>query len=123
MQGDGEPEKRIRRDPSQRVVFGLCLVISLCIYLLRDQLPRGESVWWGWIMVGVGILLVVESLIREFNMKNRWSTYVRLILAALLAEAGAGFIYGFEEIRHIFIFTCIQAILLAILFRRRFVRA
>ncbi len=123
MAESAEMEKKRRKDPSGRVLLGTCLIVSICIYVLRGLFPRGNELWWAWILVGIGCLLVIESGIREFNMKNRWSTYVRLVVGAFVGEVGAGFIYGFGELRILYINTIIIIILCAIVSRHKFVNA
>ncbi len=123
MPESAETEKKRRKDPSGRVLLGICLTVSICIYFLRDLFPRGNKLWWAWILVGIGCLLVAESGIREFNMKNRWSTYIRVIVGVSLAEAGLGFIYGFGELKFIYAFTLFYVPIYTFLFRHRLVKA
>ncbi len=123
MPESAETEKKRRKDPSGRALLGIYLIVSICIYFLRDLFPRGNKLWWAWILVGIGCILMAESLVREFNMKNRWSTYVRSMVGAVLAEVGGGFIYGFGELKILYMTTFIYAILSIVLFRHRFVKA
>ncbi|MBU7016262.1 MAG: hypothetical protein HXS44_02040 [Theionarchaea archaeon] len=74
------------------------------------------------IGVGIGLLFVFESLVREFNCRNRRSTYKRFVLGVALAEVSAGFIYGFEEFKLIYLVTFLTIALNTILLKNRFIR-
>lgn len=66
---------------------------------------------------------VALHLIRELNIKNRWSTYKRGIAAIVLIEGGAGITYGFEKFTFIYAFTLIYGLIHTFLFRHRLVKA
>ena len=91
-----EMEKK-QKDPSRKVILGICLIMSICIYFLRDVLPHGKELWWAWMGMGIGLLLLIESLIREFNYRYRWSTHLRAIVGVVLLVVSGGLIYGFRQ--------------------------
>lgn len=91
-----EMEKK-SKDPSRKVILGICLIMSICIYFFRDVLPHGKEMWWAWLGMGIGLLLLTESLIREFNYRYRWSTHLRAIVGVVLLVVSGGLIYGFRQ--------------------------
>ena len=114
-----EEKKRVIRDIPEEVIFGLFLILVISMYLLRDQLPHGARMWRAWIMVGTGILFVLDSVIREITMQHRWSSYARFVVGIVLAEVGAGLIYGFGEFTFIYISTFAYIFLYTVMARHK----
>ena len=114
-----EEKKRVIRDIPEEVIFGLFLILVISMYLLRDQLPHGARMWRAWIMVGTGILFVLDSVIREITMQHRWSSYARFVVGVVLVEVGAGLIYGFEKFGSIYVCTIVYISLYTVINRHR----
>lgn len=120
---ENETKKKWVKDPPKKVLFGLFLILAICIYLFRDNLPHGIELWWAWIIMGIGFLLIIDAIIRDLNIRDRWSTYKRFILAVALIEGSAGVIYGFGRLTGIYMTTLIFVILYTFLRGHELVKA
>lgn len=97
-----EIEKK-HKDPSGKVILGICIIMFICIYSFRDILPHGKELWWAWMGMGIGLLLLIESFIREFNYRYRWSTHLRALVGVVLLVMSGGLIYGFRQFMVIYV--------------------
>jgi|YelNatPaOPRAMG01_1025707.scaffolds.fasta_scaffold11595_7 hypothetical protein len=94
-----EPQKRPRRggygkDPFPLISVGLFLVWTGVLWFLRAEsiLTMGE--WWQWFLVGVGIILILERLIRYLLPVYRRPVLGRIFLGMTLIAIGTSFMLG-----------------------------
>ncbi|MFQ6088797.1 MAG: hypothetical protein ACE5K0_07855 [Candidatus Methanofastidiosia archaeon] len=97
MSEDEEIEEKWRRDPLGGVFFGLILIVVASIYLLRNQLPSGEELWWAWAIAGIGFVFLLEVVIRSVKPEYKRPSLGTAVLGVVLIAVGAGIVYRLEE--------------------------
>jgi hypothetical protein len=77
------------------VFFGLMLLTIGGVYIVRAQLPD-PGLWWAWVLVGIGIISLLDACIC-YSRPEWWkSVFGRLVLGVILVILGGSAIYSLE---------------------------
>jgi len=88
----GGMEEKYRRDPFSAIFFGLILILAGVLWFLGAQNHLTD--WWPWFLVGLGVILILERLIRYTSPAYRRPMFGRMLFGVILICIGASFIYG-----------------------------
>jgi hypothetical protein len=88
-------EGKYHRDPLGGVFVGLVLLTIGGIYLARAQLPNPE-LWWAWVILGIGIVFLLEAGVRYSRPEWRRPVFGRIMLGIILIILGGSLVYGVE---------------------------
>lgn len=114
-----EKIKNWNRDPPIWIFIALCILSITIIYFLRNYLPKGNESIWGWCMVGIGCAFMVDVILRQTHIENRWSTYIRELVGFIFFLLGIGFICGFREFLDTYIYIIIFISIFTLFIRKR----
>ncbi len=98
MSEDRQEDEYRRRWQHERrasgVFWGLVLILLGIVLFLSSQgwLPWGD--WWQFFLIGLGIVFLIESLVRYSNPAYRRPRFGRVIAGLVLIFVGAAFIFG-----------------------------
>ncbi len=114
-------EEKWRRDPLGVVVWAVILIWA-GVALLADNLgllAQFEQLdMWGVILVGAGVIVFLEVIVRLLVPAYRRSVGGTLIFAAVLVGAGLGNMYGWNVVWPAILIAIGLSILLRALFPR-----
>ena len=88
-------EDKWQKDPLSGVFVGLILITAGVIYLGRSYLPDPD-LWWAWIMVGIGMISLLDAVVRSTKPEWKRPLFGKILLGVILIVLGAGFIYQIE---------------------------
>ena len=111
--------ERRRQDRIPGLFWGLLLILVGAIFLLRSQgfLLQGE--WWQYFLIGLGIIFLIEALVRYLIPTYRYSSFGRFIAGIVLVFVGIAFLYGVGQWWPVVLIAVGVIILLAVWLRRR----
>jgi hypothetical protein len=94
---DEEMQEKWRRDPISGVFFGLILVLLGVVFFLaaQDWISWGD--WWKYFIIGLGVIFLIEVLVRYTRPAYRRPISGRLIAGLVLICIGAAFIGGIGD--------------------------
>lgn len=88
------------RDPIGGVIFGLGVILCGIIWFLLESglifIEKLEELWWAYLLLGIGLLLVLEVIIRILFPKYRRGIFGKLILSFILIAIGGSNILEIE---------------------------
>ena len=116
---DEEKQEKWRRDPISGLVFGLIVVLLGVVFFLsaQDWISWGD--WWKYFIIGLGVIFLIEVLVRYTRPAYRRPIFGRLIAGLILICVGLAFIGGFGEWWPLILIVVGLAILLNVLLRRK----
>jgi hypothetical protein len=91
----GEEEKKKRRDdPVSGITGGLIIILLGVVFLLTtlDYISWGE--WWAYFLLGLGLILIVDGLVRVSSRPYHRHVTGKFIGGAVLIIIGASHIFG-----------------------------
>ena len=116
--GEGTQEKW-RRDPISGVVFGLTLAILGVTLFLAAQGRISWDDWWKYFIIGLGVIFLIEVLIRYTRPAYRRPMFGRLVAGLILICVGVAFLIGIGSWWPLILVAVGLAILFYILLGRR----
>jgi len=112
-------QEKWRRDPISGVVFGLILLVLGVLLTLAVQDLVSWDDWWKYFIIGIGVIFLIEVLVRYTKPAYRRPMFGRFIAGLILICVGVAFIGGFGNWWPLIIVAVAVAILLKILFGRK----
>lgn len=82
------------KDPFPGIFTGLVLVLIGVLWFLRAERLLVSGEWWQWFLIGLGIILILERLVRYLSPVYRRPALGRIFLGMILIAVGASFILG-----------------------------
>lgn len=98
----GEKEEKHEKgekstDKTQIVVGGLFLIwLGISLYLVQTHYTNWDR-WWPYFVIGIGLVLIVQGVIRYSTLRYRGAAMGSLIGGAVLSIIGLGGIMGMED--------------------------
>ncbi|MDY6907465.1 MAG: hypothetical protein SV910_04420 [Chloroflexota bacterium] len=93
--GEGMEEKW-RRDPLSAIFFGLFVVVVGLFFLLAAVGVIAWDEWWTFFLMGIGVVFIVEALVRYAMPAHRRPMFGRLLMGLILLAVGAAFLFGLQ---------------------------
>jgi len=112
-------QEKWRRDPISGVVFALILLILGVLLTLAVQGVILWDDWWKYFIIGIGVVFIIEVLIRYAKPAYRRPMFGRFIAGLILICVGIAFIGGFGNWWPLIIVAIAVAILLRLLLWRK----
>ena len=112
-------QEKWRRDPISGVVFALIL---LTLGVLLTLAVRGLILWddwWKYFIIGIGVVFLIEVLIRYAKPAYRRPMFGRFVTGLILICLGVAFIGGFGTWWPLILVAIAVAILLRLLLWRK----
>ncbi len=116
--GNHRERRRGRRGPFGGLFWGLLLILIGVLFFAQNQAWIPEDTWWQWFLVGLGLILLVEALVRYNNAEYRITALSRVIAGIALVIVGAAFLIGFSQWWPLVLIAVGVAILIAFWQRR-----
>lgn len=82
-------------DPVSGIFFGLIVILVGVLLLLAKMEYIPWYNWWAYLLTGLGILFLLEVVVRASQPTYRRPYLSKLIAGTVLIAIGAGNIYGF----------------------------
>jgi len=89
-----EIEKKRGKDPLAGITGGLIVILLGVLFLLRNMGYLHWGNWWAYFLVGIGVFLILEAIVRSAIPQYRCGILGRVIGGIVLIFIGAGNIYG-----------------------------
>ena len=93
----GEERERRRRNPMAGLFWGLLLILLGVLFFAQYQGWLPGDKWWQYFLVGLGVILLIESGVRRSNPDLRSTAFSRLIAGLVLAFIGLAFLFGVTQ--------------------------
>lgn len=90
-------EEKWARDPLGAVFWGLILILAGIFLFAATQGWILWENWWAWLLLGVGVLVIVEGLVRWAMPAYRRPLGGRLFWGAIMIAVGLGGVLGLEN--------------------------
>lgn len=87
-------EETRKPDPWSRVIGGFILILLGVLFLLATLDVISWGIWWAYFLCGLGVILIVEAVIRSSSPSFRQHLTGRLIAGVVLILIGGSFIFG-----------------------------
>ena len=117
-EGEGTQEKW-RRDPISGVVFGLILAVLGVTLFLAGQGHISWDDWWKYFFIGLGVVFLIEVLVRYARPAYRRPMFGRLVAGLILICVGVAFLVGIGTWWPLILVAVGLAIVFYVLLRRR----
>jgi len=90
-------EEKWGKDPLSGIFSGLIVIlVGILLFLAaQDYLFWGD--WWAYLLVGLGVIFLIEIIVRQTRPEYRRPVMGKLIAALVLIAIGSGHIYGLEH--------------------------
>jgi FtsH-binding integral membrane protein len=90
----GEERRKKRNDPVSGITGGLIVILLGVVLLLTtlDYVSWGD--WWAYFLLGLGIILILDGLIRVSSRAYHQQTTGKFIGGAVLIIIGGANIFG-----------------------------
>jgi uncharacterized membrane protein YjjP (DUF1212 family) len=92
-----EIQHRHIKDPISPITGGLIVVWLGVVFLLRNMGFLYWRNWWAYFILGIGVILILESIIRSAIPQYRCGVAAKLIVGIILFTVGGIFIYGARD--------------------------
>jgi hypothetical protein len=107
-----------RRDPFRGLFWGLLLIMLGIIFLAWQQgWTRGDE-WWHYVLIGLGVIFIINGLVHYWNPGYRHASYGQFIPGVVLLLVGLAFIVGFTMWWPLVLIGVGVVILISLAFRR-----
>jgi peptidoglycan/LPS O-acetylase OafA/YrhL len=117
-EGEGTQEKW-RRDPISGVVFGLLLALLGVTLFLAGQQRISWDDWWKYFIIGLGVIFLIEVLVRQARPAYRRPMFGRLVAGVIFICVGLAFLIGIGTWWPLILVAVGLAIVFYALLRRR----
>jgi len=91
-------QSKWKKDPSFITLVEVFLLVEVVLLILKDYIYFGEHFWITVLILGFGLTVLYDAVIRDLRKKYRWSTFTRIILGTALVSLGCGLIFGFRKL-------------------------
>ena len=112
-------EEKWRRDPISGVVFGLIVLVLGVLLTLAARHVMSWDDWWKYFIIGIGVVFLIEVLIRYLRPAYRRPIFGRFVAGLILICVGVASIGGFGSWWPLIIIAVAVAILLRLLLFRK----
>jgi hypothetical protein len=94
--------RRERRDARYRFPFhglflGLTLILLGTLFLLNQLGQLTGNTWWQVLLIGLGVISIINGLVRYRHSEYRWFSYGRFVTGIVLVLIGTLLILGFSQ--------------------------
>jgi hypothetical protein len=86
-----------RKDPISPISGGLIVVWLGVVFLLRNMGFLYWRNWWAYFILGIGVILILEGIIRSAIPQYRCGVIGKLVSGVILVTIGGIFIYGASD--------------------------
>lgn len=90
-------EKKHKHDPLSGITGGLILILLGVLFLLTTMDYIGWGDWWKYFLMGLGVILILEAIIRSASPSYRRDITGKLIGGFVLIFIGGSFIIGWSN--------------------------
>lgn len=90
-------DEKWRKDPLGSIFSGLIIILIGVLLFLAAQDYIFWSDWWAYLLVGLGVIFLIEIIVRQTRPEYRRPVVGKLIAAVVLIAIGSGHIYGLEH--------------------------
>lgn len=108
-----------RRDPVSGLFFGLILILLGVVFLLSTQGWISRHDWWKYFIIGLGVIFLIEVLVRHTRAAYRRPVFGRLFAGLILICVGLAAIGGFGNWWPLILIVVGLAILFNFWFRKK----
>ena len=112
-------QEKWRRDPISGLSFGLILILLGVTFFLAAQDLISWDDWWKYFIIGLGVIFLIEVLVRYVKPAYRRPVFGRLIAGLILIAVGVAFIGGLGNWWPLILIVVGLAILFNFWFRRK----
>jgi hypothetical protein len=85
-----------RNDPMRGLFWGLLLILLGALFFATTQNWLSWDNWWRLFLVGLGVIFLVDALVRYLNPAARFGIFGRVIAGVILIVIGSAFYYRME---------------------------
>ncbi len=85
-------EKKHKDDPFSSMTGGLILILLGVLFLLANMDYISWSGWWQYFLMGLGVILILEAIIRSASRSYRQDITGKLIGCLVLIFIGGSFV-------------------------------
>jgi len=89
-----EKDEKHTRDPLSGIFWGLILIMIGAIYFAHNQGYLPEANWWAYVVLGLGIVFLLEAFVRGVMPEYRGGAWGRVVPGLILTLVGLYLIYG-----------------------------
>jgi hypothetical protein len=94
---ESRAEERHKKDSLSGIIGGLIIILLGVLFLLRNMGYLWWHNWWAYFLLGLGVILIIDAVIRSLVPQYRRPIIGRLIGGIVLIFIGAGNIYGIVD--------------------------
>ena len=116
---DGGMEEKWRRDPISGVVSALIVLVLGVLLTLAARDVISWDDWWKYYLIGIGVVFLIEVLIRRLKTAYRRPMFGRFVAGLVLICLGVAFVGGFGSWWPLIIVAIAVAILVRLLLFRK----
>ncbi len=84
-------------DPLSGLFWGLLLILLGILFFVRGREWLSDTGWWQAMVIGLGIVFLVDAFVHYINPSSRSYSFSRLIPGVILLFIGLAWIYGFNQ--------------------------
>jgi hypothetical protein len=106
------------RDPIGGLLPGLILILLGVLFFLASRGTISWNIWWQYLLIGLGIIFLLDSLAHYLNPALRSSAFGRLIPGIILFFIGIAFIYGWSQWWPLALIAAGIIIIISVVFRK-----
>jgi hypothetical protein len=85
------------RFPFHGLFWGLILVLLGTLFLMNQTGAVTGDTWWQSLLIGLGIIWIINGLVRYHYPEFRWGFYGKIVFGIVLILIGALFMVGASE--------------------------
>jgi hypothetical protein len=112
-------EKKHKHDPFSGMTGGLILILLGVLFLLAAMDYISWSGWWRYFLMGLGVILILEAIIRSASPSYRKDITGKLIGGIVLIFIGGSFVIGWSNWWPLILIAVGVGILLSSLWRAK----
>lgn len=85
------------RFPYHGLFWGLTLILLGTLFLLNQAGWISSDTWWQSLLIGLGVISIINGLAHYHNPAYRWGSYGKFVAGTVLILVGALFLIGFSQ--------------------------